>query len=139
MARKNSKVRNNNSKGRMARGERGQRRPHHKFPDQPRVPVEEMIMPDGQCSFQGKPKARFGTKEKAAAALKQAQQQRRRTGSHHVEKRYFACPEGGCGGFHLTSREQFDDSIRKLRRQQFEEKTKNARRAQIAAEGGIQP
>ncbi len=93
-------------------------------------------MPDGQCSFQGKPKARFATKEKAAAALKQAQQQRARVGSTHVEKRYFACPEGGCGGFHLTSRESFDDSIRVLRQKQYEERSKQTRLAQIREEKG---
>lgn len=78
---------------------------------QPRIPVEDLVMPDGQCGFQSKrrPKARFATEEKAAKALLQAQQQRARVGSGHVEKRYYACPEGGCGGFHLTSRTEYEE------------------------------
>ena len=133
MSRKNNNVRRRNAKGRLDRRERGSgRRP---VPQQPRVRVEEMILPDGQCMFQSprRPKARFDTEQKAAAALRQAQRQRARTGSGHVEKRYYRCPQGGCGGFHLTSRDAFDDDIRKFRREQFEAKTKNAARRDGAA------
>ena len=85
-----------------------------KDPSQPRVKVEDLILPDGQCTFQGRrPKARFGTKEKADRALAQAQKQRARVGSGHVEKRVYKCPEGGCGGYHLTSREVYEEK-RKL-------------------------
>lgn len=87
---------------------------------QPRVSVEDIVLPDGQCRFQTprRPKARFATKAKGEAALKQAQQQRSRIGSTHVEKRVYECPEGGCGGWHLTSRETFDEGIRKFRQDQ---------------------
>lgn len=132
MARKNSKVRRANDKGRLARRQRGET--NRPTVPAPRVPIEDMVLPDGQCSFQGRPKARFATKEKAAAALKQAQRMRARTGSGHVEKRYYACPEGGCGGFHLTSREAFDDNIRQFRHQQYVDQTKNARREEIRRE-----
>lgn len=102
----------------------------------PRPSVEEMVLPDGQCTFMTprKPKARFATEEKAAKALRQAQRLRAAQGSVHVEKRFYACPEGGCGGFHLTSREQFDEDLRKFRHQQFLDQTKNIRRAQLQEE-----
>jgi hypothetical protein len=105
MGRKNSKVRSSNQRRKYANPE--PRMDRHV----PRVPVEEMVLPDGKCTFQGRahPKARFGTEAKAAKALAQAQALRRRTGSTHVEKRYYPCPEGGCGGFHLSSRESFDE------------------------------
>lgn len=124
MGRKNSRVRQQNAKGRLPRRERGQSGLPKQVTDiaVPRVKVEDLIMPDGQCTFQSprKPKARFDTEDKARRALKQAQQQRRRTGSTRVEKRYYPCPEGGCGGYHLTSREEFDEKIWKQRRELHE-------------------
>lgn len=108
MGRKNSQVRRANAQGRLARRQKGEGR-INKQADQRRIRVEEMVLPDGQCEFQSKrPKARFATEARAAKALAQAQRQRARIGSGHVEKRYYACPEGGCGGYHLTSRETFD-------------------------------
>lgn len=79
-----------------------------------RVPVTKLIIPDGNCTFPNprRPKARFATEEKARAALEQAQSQRARAHSRYVEKRYYACPEGGCGGFHLTSREEYQERRR---------------------------
>ena len=78
--------------------------PRHKY----NHPTENLVVPDGQCSFKSRrPKARFATEEKAAQALKQAQKKREAVGSGNVEKRYYACPEGGCGGYHLTSREEY--------------------------------
>lgn len=120
MARKNGKVRRSNDKGRLARRSRGEHIPRQQVKQQPRVPVEDLILPDGKCDLMSKrrPKARFGSKEKANAALRQAQQQRARTGTGHVEKRVYECPEGGCGGWHLSSREAFDDDIRKSRFEQ---------------------
>lgn len=112
MGRKNTNVRRKNIKGRMDRRERGQTiRP---VKQQPRVQLEDLVLPDGMCSFQTKrrPKARFATPEKAQKALIQAQQQRARVGSAHVEKRYYPCPPGGCGGFHLTSRDEYDEGQR---------------------------
>lgn len=83
----------------------------------PRVRLEELILPDGQCTFQGrKPKVRFVTKAKADRALRQAQHERARTGSTKVEKRVYKCPEGGCEGWHLTSREEFDEDLWRRRR-----------------------
>lgn len=113
MGRKNSNVRRKNVKGRLDRRERGLP-PIKPMTQQPRVSVEDLVLPDGQCRFQTKrkPKARFATAEKAQRALIQAQQQRARTGSPHVEKRYYKCPEGGCGGYHLTSREAYDEGQR---------------------------
>lgn len=116
MGRKNSKVRRANDRGRLARqaaeavGGRGALLP--------RTKVEDLVLPDGQCSFQSPrfPKARFATEAKAAKALAQAQATRARRGSTHVEKRYYACPEGGCGGYHLTSRDEFDENLWRQRR-----------------------
>lgn len=112
MGRKNSNVRRKNTKGRMDRREQG--KVTRAVKQQPRVQIEDLVLPDGQCRFQTKrrPKARFATPEKAQKALTQAQQQRARIGSAHVEKRYYKCPEGGCGGYHLTSREAFDEGQR---------------------------
>lgn len=136
MGRKNNKVRSANQKGRLGRGEARGAAPRTPFKEQPRVPVEQMIIPDGHCpgARSRRPKARFATAEKAKAALEQAQQQRRRTGSTHVEKRYYKCPADGCDGYHLSSREEYDEGIRIQREAQFQAKTKNARLAQIAAE-----
>lgn len=110
MGRKNNKVRSRNIKGRMDRRQRGIPRP--KMSHQPRVELEDLVLPDRQCYFprRRKPKAGFADKAKAEKALKQAKQQRARSGSTHVEKRVYRCPEGGCGGWHLTSREEFDSN-----------------------------
>lgn len=124
MGRKNSKVRRSNDKGRLARRQRGERNAPAPRYEQPRLRVEDLVLPDGQCRFQTprRPKARFATEEKARKALAQAQQQRARTGSTYVEKRYYKCPEGGCGGWHLSSRESFDEKVWKQRREQHEAK-----------------
>lgn len=85
-----------------------------KAPRYARVEVEDIVMPDGRCDFGVKrPKARFSTEAKAAKALEQAKRQRARNGTGHAEKRYYACPEGGCGGYHLTSREAYIDGPRR--------------------------
>lgn len=105
MGRKNG----NAKRPRLNRRERGESRPTMTGNSTYRVSLTALVLPDGTCRFQGKPKAMFSTEAKAAKALRQAQKQRERTGSGHVEKRYYACPEGGCGGFHLTSRETFDE------------------------------
>lgn len=117
MGRKNSSARRRNIKGRMDRRQKGVPR-LAKATDIPRISLDELVLPDGQCRFQSprKPKARFATKEKAAKALEQARKTRARTGSGRVEKRYYPCPEGGCGGYHLTSREEFDEKIWRERR-----------------------
>lgn len=116
MGRKNSNVRRSNDKGRLARRQRGELH-IHPSKQMPRIHLEDLVLPDGQCRFMNprRPKARFATKAKAEKALIQAQQQRARTGSLHVEKRAYPCPEGGCGGWHLTSRESFDENLRKTR------------------------
>lgn len=138
MGRKNSRVGRKNDRGRIARQMLAEIQPHKQVHGI-RIPVEKLIMPSGQCSFQSKrSKAIFATKEIANEALKQAQLKRAKTGSGHVEKRVYACPEGGCGGYHLSSRESFDEKIRVQREQQFQAKTKNARLAEIAREKGTQ-
>lgn len=110
MGRKNR----NASRVRLARRVKGESRPPKIVVA--RVQVEDLVLPDGQCRFQGKrPKARFATAAKAKKALEQAKRQRAATGSGHVEKRYYACPEGGCGGYHLTSRETYDEEAWKRR------------------------
>jgi hypothetical protein len=123
MSRKNGNV---GRKTRLDRRPKGERRA--KMKEMPRVPVEDMVLPDGQCRFQSprKAKARFATKEKAAKALVQAQHQRARTGSLHVEKRYYKCPDGGCGGYHLTSRDEFDEKIWRERRALHEKRMNDA-------------
>ena len=108
MARKNRNVKRSKDRKRYARSasEMGL---GPQAPTGPRERLDRLVMPDGQCtSFGRRPKARFGTEEKAAEALASAQRRHKRVGSGHVEKRYYACPEGGCGGYHLTSRESYD-------------------------------
>ena len=115
MGRKNSAVGRKNR--RLDRRQKGQGRSLAQ-PTVSRIKVEDLVMPDGQCRFQTprRPKARFATKAKADRALAQAQHVRARQGSTHVEKRVYKCPEGGCGGWHLTSREAFDEKVWKQRR-----------------------
>lgn len=135
MGRKNSKVGRKNDRGRIARKTLADIQPHKQVRGV-KIPVEKLVMPVGKCSFQNprRPKAIFKDKETAHEALRQAQLKRSRTGSGHVEKRIYQCPEGGCGGWHLSSRESYDEGIRIQRAQQFEAKTKNARLAEIARE-----
>lgn len=132
MPRKNSKVGRSNDRGRRAR------QAASALPKRPATnwspPVESLVMPDGQCVDHGpKRKAWFATEEKAAKALRQAQKKRAAQGSGHVEKRYYPCPTKG-SGFHLTSRDEFDESISRFRHQQFLDQTKNKRREEIRRE-----
>ena len=116
MGRKNSKVRRANDRGRLSRRGRDESR-QVRVPNS-RIDIEKMVLPEGKCFFQSRRgKAIFRTEEKAATALRQAQAQRRFSGSGHVEKRYYRCPEGGCGGYHLTSREAFDENAWKRGKQ----------------------
>lgn len=104
MGRKNANVGRKNA--RRDRREKGV--PRMKVTEQPRVRVEELVLPDGQCLVNPRrPKARFETKDKAEKALAQAQRERARRGSTHVEKRVYRCLKGGCDGWHLTSRESY--------------------------------
>jgi len=112
MGRSNKAARNRNAKGRLNRREKGAPRmgvPMMKVI--PRVEIDDLVIPDGMCYRNPrKPKAKFIAEASAAKALAQAQAQRRRMGSSHMEKRYYPCEvaEGGCGAFHLTSREEYD-------------------------------
>ena len=119
MGRKNSRVRRSNDRGRRNRKKleelgvaRGQRTT---------IPLEDIVMPDGRCNFvaKRKPKVRFSDEDKARRALAQAQQKRLDTGSSHTEKSVFRCPPGGCGGWHLSSREEFDEELWQGRRELF--------------------
>ena len=103
MGRKNSKVRSRRTR-REYRGEQV-RNPDYNIP---RVQPTDMVIPDGKCPGRAR-KPRFATEEKAKAALKQAQLNRARIGSTWVEKRYYPCPVTGCNGFHLSSRDEFDE------------------------------
>lgn len=109
MGRKNSNVGRSKDRGRRARmaaRERGTATPRRDV----QINVEKMVTPDGRCYFRNRSgKDIFLTKEKAERALRQVQTQRLRSGTGHVEKRYYRCPEGGCGGYHLTSRESYEE------------------------------
>lgn len=103
MPRKNSKVRSRRTR-REHRGEQV-RTPDFTIP---RVRTTDMVIPDGKCPGRvGKP--RFADEEKALKALAQAQANRARVGSPWVEKRVYECPVTGCNGWHLSSREEFDE------------------------------
>ena len=108
MGRKNRNVGRSKDRGRRARMAARERGIHTR-PDI-KVNVETMVTPDGRCFFRNRfGKDIFMTKEKAERALRQVQKQRRRSGTGHVEKRYYPCPPGGCGGYHLTSRETYEE------------------------------
>lgn len=110
MARSNKAARQRNARGRLNRREQGSSRAPGNRSIQ-RLDVSDMVIPDGSCLRNpARPKAKFDTEEKASIALEQAQRMRARMGSGHVEKRYYKCPDDrGCGGFHLTSRETYDE------------------------------
>lgn len=109
MARKNKNVGRSNDRGRRARNAAKERGISGNMAFA-RPDVETMITPDGRCFLQSRRgKDIFLTEEKAERALKQAQAMRRRSGTGHMEKRYYPCPEGGCGGYHLTSRETYEE------------------------------
>lgn len=108
MARKNNAARQRNAKGRLNRREKGTSRIPEPVNKRYETPLTALVVPDGHCTFRVR-KARFETKAKAEAALRQAQKKREALGSGHVEKRVYKCPEGGCGGWHLTSHEEYDE------------------------------
>lgn len=113
MGRSNRAARQRNAKGRLNRRVKGEARGDRQVRTIPRVAADELIIPDGHCTRNPmRTKARFDTEDKAAAALRQAQQMRKRSGSGHMERRYYLCEEseGGCGGYHLTSRETYDNA-----------------------------
>lgn len=109
MGRSNKAARQRNH--RLNRRAKGESRPIVRDQSTPRIPVDELVIPDGMCMANPrKPKAFFSTETKARKALEQAQRVRARMGSGHVEKRYYKCdhPVRNCGGYHLTSRESYD-------------------------------
>lgn len=75
-----------------------------------RTPIEEMVVPVGKCYFRSRyGKLRF-TEAEVDKALRQAQLNRMAKGdTRHIEERYYPCPEGGCGDFHLTSRTSYTE------------------------------
>ena len=73
-------------------------------------PVEKTIIPHGRCHLRHH-KLRFYQHE-VEKALRQAQALRKSRGQEaHMEKRAYHCPtaKGGCGDWHLTSRETWED------------------------------
>lgn len=73
----------------------------------PPPPVETLVVPKGRCYFRSRKGKLIFTAAEADKALRQAQNNRKRHSSAHVEQRSYACPEGGCGGWHLTSQEVY--------------------------------
>jgi hypothetical protein len=76
----------------------------------PPVPIESLIVPRGKCYRNSrKGKLRF-SKDEAPEALRQAKAKRQRAGSAYCEERAYECKtsEGGCGDWHLTSRQEYN-------------------------------
>jgi len=74
-----------------------------------KVPLEQMVIPKGRCYFRSrKGKLRF-TEAEVGKALEQARRSREARGlpPDTAAKRYYPCPEGGCGDYHLTSRTEW--------------------------------
>lgn len=120
MGRSNSAARQRNQRGRLDRRPKGEKRDKAKGQAGriQRLAIEDTVIPDGMCRRNPrKPKAIFSTEAKASRALEQAQRTRIARGSGYVEKRYYPCleAEGGCGGYHLTSREAYDPAWKKTR------------------------
>lgn len=84
-------------------------------PDLPLVPkyvlgnVEKVIIPDGKCTLHRRQKDRYDTEEKALAAMRSINRQRANHPESRKIKRVYLCPEETCGGWHLTSRTEFDE------------------------------
>lgn len=101
--------RKNNRSGRRPQA---RRRPDGLAPRRgtPPPPIDRVVIPAGRCFHKNrKGKLIFVTEEKAYEALRQAKAAKIRQGSGHVPQRVYPCPEGGCGGFHLSSRTQWVD------------------------------
>lgn len=75
----------------------------------PPPPLSELVIPKGKCYWRSRKGKMIFTQAEAQKALQQAQQARQRTGSAYAERRAYPCPEGGCGGYHLTSRETYQE------------------------------
>ena len=76
----------------------------------PESDLSKLVLPTGKCYFRSRHgKLIFKTAQQAQSALNQAASKRRYQANGHVEKRFYPCPEGGCGGFHLTSRDEYEE------------------------------
>lgn len=90
---------------------------HSKFadPDAPMVPaytwgpIEKVVIPDGKCTLHRRQKDRYDTEAKALAAMQRINHQRQNHPESRKIKRVYLCPEETCGGWHLTSRTEFDE------------------------------
>jgi len=75
----------------------------------PPPPITALVVPKGKCYFHNRHGKLIFTEAEATKALRQAQAARERRGSGHREERTYQCPEGGCGGWHLTSRKTYEE------------------------------
>lgn len=105
MGRKNNRTGRTPQAKRRADGSRGGRIAGWTPPP----PVETLVVPKGRCFFRSRKGKMIFTEVEADRALRQAQQGRSSRGSGYQEKRAYPCPEGGCGGWHLTSRETYQE------------------------------
>jgi len=88
----------------------GQATPRARRPDRARDPLDQLVLPVGRCFFKSrKGKLTFATEADAEKALKQAAAKREHQLNGHVESRFYPCPPDGCGGFHLTSRDEYEE------------------------------
>lgn len=75
--------------------------------------LDYMVVPDGKCVLR-RSKDRYDTEAKALKALKQVRAKRRFQPESRVEKRVYECPSKECGGWHLSSRSEFDEQQARL-------------------------
>lgn len=84
------------------------------LPSAPRpipIAISDTVTPQGRCFFKSrKGKLIFATEAIAQKALAQARRKRlaaaggsQSTLTTKIEKRVYPCPDGGCGGWHLSS------------------------------------
>lgn len=71
--------------------------------------LDSMIIPDGKCTLHRRQKDRYDTKAKAKEAMAQINHQRKNFPDSRKIKRVYLCPAETCGGWHLTSREAYDE------------------------------
>lgn len=72
------------------------------------VILDHIVVPDGKCTLR-RSKDRYETETKALRALKQVRAKRRFQPESRTEKRVYECPAEECGGWHLSSRSEFDE------------------------------
>lgn len=82
--------------------------PERAAPPRVHLPLQNLVVPDGKCPLR-RGKDRYETREKAQAAMRRINQSLALASDSRKIKRVYQCPEETCLGWHLTSREEYDE------------------------------